>query len=73
MADVRNNRISGNLDSHGGGYSTYCGMGVYVKATAKTRIIANVMWSNYIYASNPTGGNAHVWAPPITSWSGTTP
>ena len=62
-ADVRNNRISDNLDSHGGGYSTYCGMGVYVKTTAKTRIIANLMWNNYIYGSNPTGGNAHIWAP----------
>ena len=61
-ANVRNNRISNNRDNHGYADETFCGMGVYVKSTAKTRIIANLMWYNYVHGGSSTG-NAHVWAP----------
>jgi len=60
-ADIRNNRISDNRDNEHTSSETFCGMGVYVKSTAKTRIIANLMWYNYVYGGSSTG-NAHVWA-----------
>jgi len=60
-ADVRNNRISENRDNEHSSSETFCGMGVYVKSTAKTRIIANLMWHNYVWGGSSTG-NAHVWA-----------
>ncbi len=62
-ADIRNNKISENQDTHEWGINTFCGMGVYVKSTTGTSIVSNLMYSNNVSGNNSIGGHANVWAP----------
>ncbi|MFP6886655.1 MAG: hypothetical protein VB997_03805, partial [Opitutales bacterium] len=62
-ADVLNNSISFNYGWKDSWTYTNCGMGIYVKATAKTTIFGNLFYDNYCKGTTNGTGNAHVRAP----------
>ncbi len=67
-ADIRNNSVKNNSDSHQDGTETFVGMGIYVVSTALTTINSNLLTYNYVYNGSSTSrfvqyGNAQVYAP----------
>ncbi len=61
-AEIRNNAIYKNRDNYSSGWELLSGMGVYVKSTTGTSVVANIIWDNYIQSVKGTG-HAQVRAP----------
>jgi len=62
-ADIRNNLIKNNRDLNKNSDEHFSALGVYVKSTSGTRIVANLFHNNYFVGGNDTS-SAAVWASP---------
>jgi hypothetical protein len=61
-ADILNNYIGKNYDNNtNGGFENFCGIGIFITDTARSRIFGNIFESNFV--RRDVNGNAHILAP----------
>ena len=63
-ADIRNNLIKNNRDRNSNSTEHFSALGVYVKSTSGTRIVANLFHNNYVSSGVNDTSSAAVWASP---------
>jgi len=61
-ADILNNYIGNNYDTNtNGGFENFCGIGIFITDTARSRIFGNIFENNFV--KRDVNGNAHILAP----------